>query len=76
VREWLRTDLRPLLDDMLLSARATHRGYFDPRAIRAMVDEHLSRRADRTPHLWALLMLELWFREVVDAPTLAARAES
>jgi hypothetical protein len=28
-----------------------------------MVDEHVSRRADRTAHLWALLMLELWFRE-------------
>jgi asparagine synthase (glutamine-hydrolysing) len=67
VGEWLRGELRPLLDDTLLSPRAAARGYFDPSAVRAMVEEHLTRRADRTPHLWALLMLELWFRESVDA---------
>jgi asparagine synthase (glutamine-hydrolysing) len=68
VGEWLRGDLRPLLDDTLLSPRFAQRGYFDPSAVRALADDHLTRRADRTPHLWALLMLELWFREFVDAP--------
>jgi asparagine synthase (glutamine-hydrolysing) len=68
VGEWLRTDLRPLLEDMLLSPSASQRGYFNPVAVRALVNEHLTRRADRTPHIWALLMLELWFREFVDAP--------
>ena len=38
-----------------------------PEAIRALVDEHLSRRADRTSHIWGLLMLELWQREAVAA---------
>jgi asparagine synthase (glutamine-hydrolysing) len=69
VGEWLRTDLRPLLEDTLLSSRAIQRGYFNPLAVRALVHEHLTRRADRTSHIWALLMLELWFRELVDAPT-------
>jgi asparagine synthase (glutamine-hydrolysing) len=68
VGEWLRTDLRPLLEDTLLSDRAQQRGYFRPSAVRTMVDEHLSRRADRTAHIWGLLMLELWLRECADAP--------
>jgi asparagine synthase (glutamine-hydrolysing) len=73
VGEWLRGDLRPLLDDTILSQRAQHRGYFRPEAVRAIVDEHLARRADRTPHIWSLLMLELWFRTFIDAPIGSAR---
>jgi asparagine synthase (glutamine-hydrolysing) len=69
VGEWLRTDLRPLLEDTLFSARAMQRGYFQPQAVRALVDEHLGRRADRTAHIWGLLMLELWLRECADAPS-------
>jgi asparagine synthase (glutamine-hydrolysing) len=68
VGEWLRTDLRPLLEDTLLSTRAQQRGYFQPSAVKAMVEEHLSRRADRTSHIWGLLMLELWLRECADSP--------
>jgi asparagine synthase (glutamine-hydrolysing) len=67
VGEWLRTELRPMLEDTLLSTSAASRGYFDQRTVRAMVDEHVSRRADRTAHLWALLMLELWFRQSVES---------
>lgn len=60
VGEWLRGELRPLLEDTLFSPSALQRGYFKRAAIRDLVDEHLSRRADRTSHIWGLLMLELW----------------
>jgi len=68
---WLRGELRPLLEDTLLSSRALNRGYFKGSAIRALIDEHLSRRVDRTAHIWGLLMLELWFQEFADAPLIS-----
>jgi asparagine synthase (glutamine-hydrolysing) len=78
VGEWLRGELRPLLEDTVLSSAALNRGYFRPQAVQSLVDDHLSRRADRTAHIWALLMLELWFREFVgrsssSVPELARR---
>jgi asparagine synthase (glutamine-hydrolysing) len=72
VGEWLRGELRPLLEDTVLSSGALTRGYFRPHAVQSLVDEHLSRRADRTAHIWALLMLELWFREFVGGSAHAA----
>jgi asparagine synthase (glutamine-hydrolysing) len=66
VGEWLRGDLYPLLADTVLSDRAFARGYFRREAVHAMVYEHTSHRADHTPHLWALLVLELWFRTFLD----------
>jgi asparagine synthase (glutamine-hydrolysing) len=72
VGDWLRADLRPLLEDTLFSTRAQTRGLFHMPTVRALVDEHLSHRADRTPHIWALLMLELWFTTFVDLPRASA----
>jgi asparagine synthase (glutamine-hydrolysing) len=72
VGEWLRGDLHPLLEDTLLSSTALSRNFFRPQTVRALVDEHMSRRADGTAHIWALLMLELWFRACVDVSLTAA----
>ena len=62
---WLRTSLRPLVDDAILSRRALDRGYLTESAVRTLVDEHL-RGVDHTHRLWSLLMLELWHREFID----------
>lgn len=58
----LRQELRSVVHDTLLTPRAMARGYFQPAAVRQLVDEHLSGRIDRSRQVWALLMLELWHR--------------
>ena len=65
---WLRTELNPLLHDVLLGARARQRGYFDHSAVAGLVAEH-ERGQDHSRQLWSLLWLELWQREFLDAPT-------
>ena len=57
---WLRGELRPLLEETLFSTAARTRGFFEPRAVRALVDAHATGRQDHGPRLWLLLMLELW----------------
>lgn len=64
--QWFRTDLSELLKDALLSEQAIARGLFNPGWLRRMVDDHLTGQREWTNRLWALLCLELWFREFMD----------
>jgi asparagine synthase (glutamine-hydrolysing) len=65
---WFREDLRSLPEDVLLDPVATRRGYFRSGAIETMIAEHRDGRFDHSFRLWILLQLELWHREVLEAP--------
>jgi asparagine synthase (glutamine-hydrolysing) len=67
VDHWLRDELRSQAYDILLGHRAIGRGYFRPEGIRRLLDEHSSARANHQFVIWALLMLELWHVNFVDA---------
>jgi asparagine synthase (glutamine-hydrolysing) len=64
--QWLRGPLREMVTDLLTDATAHGRGYFDPAAVQQLIDQHMSG-IDRASQLYALLMLELWHREVLDS---------
>jgi asparagine synthase (glutamine-hydrolysing) len=66
VGEWFRGSLRPLLEGVLLSEKASGRKYFRTSIVSTWVAEHLGRKADHAFALWNLLMLELWHREFID----------
>ena len=59
---WFRGELGSELREVLLDAQTIGRGLFRPDRVRAMIEEHQSGRRDHAYRLWALLMLELWFR--------------
>jgi asparagine synthase (glutamine-hydrolysing) len=66
--------LRDAFQEVLLSSRARHRGYFEAREVRRLLDEHLAGRRNHDFRLWQLFMFELWHREYVDrAPATADR---
>jgi asparagine synthase (glutamine-hydrolysing) len=71
---WFRGGLRELFADTLLSARALQRGYFQPRFVRQLVDEHLSGRRDHTLRLWQLVVFERWHQQYIDRRNAAAPA--
>jgi asparagine synthase (glutamine-hydrolysing) len=63
---WFRGDLKELFADTLLATRTLQRGYFEPRFVRRLVNEHLSGRRDHTLRLWQLVVFERWHRQYVD----------
>jgi asparagine synthase (glutamine-hydrolysing) len=71
IDHWFRTDLKPLLHDILLDETARSRGVFDPDNVRTLVEEHTSGQFDHAYRLWSLLCCELWFRTYIDSATAA-----
>lgn len=57
---WLRTDLKPLMLELLSPRRLAREGTFDPEAVRALVEAHLSGRANLRKELFNLMVFELW----------------
>jgi asparagine synthase (glutamine-hydrolysing) len=72
IDHWFRCELKELAHDTLLSQSARERGVFRSDYVRLLLDEHCSATHDHHTRLWALLMLELWFRMWIDAPAEAA----
>ena len=72
IDEWLRAELKPLAYDTLLSRSARERGLLRPDYVRQLLDEHCSGQRNHHTRLWALLMLELWFRMWIDGSAEAA----
>ena len=66
IDHWFRNELKELAYDTLLSQHARERGLFRPDYVRLLLDEHCSLAHDHHTRLWALLMLELWFRMWID----------
>lgn len=62
---WMRTVLRPWVEETLLSKRALERGYFNPDYIRNLVAEHMVG-ANHARKLGVLLTIELWHRLFMD----------
>jgi asparagine synthase (glutamine-hydrolysing) len=59
---WFRKQMKDELPDLLLNSRALQRGYFDPQAVRRVLDEHSRGRFDHSGLIWQLLIFELWHR--------------
>ena len=60
VAEWLRSGLKPLVEEVLEKKKLARDGIFDPETVHRLLEEHWSRRADHRRGLWALLMFQLW----------------
>jgi asparagine synthase (glutamine-hydrolysing) len=59
---WFRGELRPMVEDLLLSSPRLGR-WLREDGVRRVAEEHFALRGDRGHQLWTLLTLELWLRK-------------
>jgi asparagine synthase (glutamine-hydrolysing) len=65
IARWLRTSMRPLVEDCLLSGNSLIAGYFDQNYIREMLDRDRQGKENYMRHIYLLLSLELWNRAFI-----------
>jgi asparagine synthase (glutamine-hydrolysing) len=72
IDHWLRSDLKEMAYDVLLSKRFAERGIVNQQFVATMLDQHVNHVNAHHTRLFALLNLELWFRMWADQPIEAA----
>ena len=63
---WLRRELKPLVDQILLDRRCLDRGILEPGTVRQVIAAHTSGRANHTFLLMALLIFEIGQRMTLE----------
>jgi asparagine synthase (glutamine-hydrolysing) len=70
LESWFRTDLTSFVKEVVLDRRTVQRGIFAPRAIDRLARAQ-ARMRRLAPHLWTVLVFELWCRSCLDdAPSI------
>src|SRR5262249_19851581 len=66
VAEWLRRELQDYARELVLDGGATGR-YLSRPCIERLWREHRNGQRNRATELWAIMMLNLWYRRFVEA---------
>ncbi|MEP7245912.1 MAG: asparagine synthase (glutamine-hydrolyzing) [Gammaproteobacteria bacterium] len=66
LRRWLQNELRQRVEDTLGAEALRHRGYFDPAAVRRLIDLDRAGAIDGSYTIFALMCFEIWCRRFVD----------
>jgi asparagine synthase (glutamine-hydrolysing) len=66
IAEWIKTEWQDMSQELLLSKRALARKNFNPGFVTRLINEHKRGRRNHDILLWALMVLELWYRQFID----------
>jgi asparagine synthase (glutamine-hydrolysing) len=62
IKNWLKAELRPLMEDLLDSDRLRSEGIFNAGEIATLMEEHLNNKANHSHILWTLMVFQDWRR--------------
>ena len=63
MKQWLKKELKPLMERLLAPDRLAARGLIDPVETSRLVDEHCAGRANHAHVLFSLMVFERWAEE-------------
>ncbi len=66
ISKWLKEDLKEYVKDILFSEKFAKRGLFEQKKVEFLVNRHFSGKEDHGYRIFALIVLELWFRVYID----------
>lgn len=66
IGHWFKNDLKEYASKILLSKKFINRDIFRKEKIEKILKDHCETNVDYSRHIWALLTLELWYREYFD----------
>jgi asparagine synthase (glutamine-hydrolysing) len=61
VAHWFRGPLKEQMLSVLSPERIGREGFFDPGAVKRLIDDHLGGRRDNRKQLWTLFAFEIWY---------------
>lgn len=60
VADWFRGPVREQMQSVLAPDRLQRQGFFDPKEVGRLVEDHLAGRRDNRKQLWTLFAFQLW----------------
>ena len=60
IKQWMKRELRPMMEEYLSERRLRDSGEFQPGYIQRLMQEHLDGRENHSHRLWALMMYQMW----------------
>ena len=61
---WLRGDLRDYTRDILSDRILRKQGFFNPRYVQKLIDDHNDMKVDYSRNIWGLLIFTLWCESI------------
>jgi asparagine synthase (glutamine-hydrolysing) len=62
IAKWLRTDLKPLVDELLNKEFINEQNIFNYDYIKTLVDDHMNMIRDNRKYIWTLLVFQMWYK--------------
>ena len=64
IYSWMRQGLAPWVRRVLAPERLSAHGFFNPKVVGGILDEHLSGGVDHSAKVWNLVCFQIWFETV------------